>query len=70
MTLWLKFKGFMASRFIGADMVLGIEVDCGLHRGRLNPRSTGDSPSKSSSLTITDAAPPSLRGTNVKDGSR
>ena len=44
MTLWLKFKSYMGSHFMGAEMVVGLEVDCGLRRGRPCPRPPGDSP--------------------------
>lgn len=70
MTLWLKFKSYMGSHFMGADMVVELEVDCGLRRGRPCPRPPGDSPSKSSSLAIADAVPPPLRGNTAKAGSR
>ena len=66
MTFWLKFKSYMVSHFMGADMVIGLEVDCGLHRNCARPRPAGDHPSKSSPLTTADAAPPPLRGTIVK----
>ena len=62
MTFWLKFKSVMVSHFMGRDMVIGLEVDCGLYRNCAHPRPIGDHPSKSSPLTTADAAPPPLRG--------
>jgi hypothetical protein len=70
MTFWLQIKKFAGSRFLGADVWLGLEITCICNREAPPKKLVGDRPPTSPSLAEVAAAPPFLRGTIIRSAGR